>query len=214
MKLAFLAPLAALALVGCGGIGAISIPLGAGTPAATGAPQDLNAAAGAAPTTAVEATTLPPPAGATGTATAAATTTTTTAPANAGGQPPNLATQPATVPTAETAAIGAITVNDMVGSWSVRLGSDLCTLNFSFTDWIALPDASRAYRASTRACTADALRNVAGFTVQGQDVVLVAADTTTLARLTATGVTRDGTFIVSGRFVGQSSAGMAIEFFR
>lgn len=207
MKLAFLTPLAALALVGCGGIGAISIPLNGG-PAATGAPQDL-AAAGAAPTTAVEATTLPPPGGTAGAATVAATT----APPDLLG-PANPAAQPATVVTADAAAIGTISVSDIVGQWNVRLGSDLCSLNFAFTDWIGLPDGSRGYRASTRACTADTLRNVAGFSLQGQDVVLFAADATALARLSVVTLARDGTLVVSGRFTGQSNAGMAMEFYR
>ncbi len=105
-------------------------------------------------------------------------------------------------------------MNDIVGQWNVRLGSDLCSLNFAFTDWIGLPDGSRGYRASTRACTADTLRNVAGFAVQGQDVVLFAADTTALARLSVVTLTRDGTLIISGRFTGQSNAGLAVEFYR
>ena len=215
MKLAFLTPLVALALVGCGGIGAINIPLNSGAPAATGAPQDLTAA-GAAPTTAVEATTLPPPGGAAGAA-AATTGPAAAAPPDVLGAPANAANpaaQPATVITADAAAIGTLSVSDIVGQWNVRLGSDLCSLNFAFTDWIGLPDGSRGYRASTRACTADTLRNVAGFSVQGQDVVLFAADATALARLSVVTLTRDGTLVVSGRFTGQSNAGMAIEFYR
>src|SRR5262249_30095476 len=135
--------------------------------------------------------------------------------------PPNLlapatTTTPATTPTAaaDTTAIGTLSVGDIVGQWNVRLGSDLCSLNFAFTDWIGLPDGSRGYRASTRARPADTLRNVAGFSVQGQDVVLFAADASALARLSVTSLVRDGTLVVSGRFAGQSNAGLAIEFFR
>jgi hypothetical protein len=190
MRLVWVAPILALALAGCGELGAIDFPL-------TGPPTDLTP--GAAPTTPVEAGALPPPG--------------VTDPGVTTPPPDVLVTPPLLLPSPGGAAVPAapipvtnLTRTDLLGGWTINTGVDACQLFVTLTDWIALADGTRAYRASTRDCTTQVLVAISAWTLEGQVVILASADGTTLARLTPISLDRFEGQIVNG--------GVPVAFFR
>lgn len=197
MRLLWTAPLLALALAGCGEVGAIDFSLGGGAAAnqANGLPQDLTT--NAAPTTPVEAGALPPADGAAydpgPVADGAAAQPGPLPPANAVAEP---------APAAVVAGAAGVTVGrtDLLGGWTVTTGTDTCQLFMTLTAWTG------GYRASTRDCASQTLMQISAWDLDGQQVTLALADGTALAVLAP---------VAAGRFEGQVIAGgTPISFFR
>lgn len=152
----------AVALAGCGSIGAIGVsprnpPPGqvAGLPPAPGAP----------PGGAVISEPLPPASGA-GTATVA-----TNAP-------------PATAAPAAPAVSGSLGRTDLLGGWTIASSGESCQLFMTLTSWTG------GYRASTRGCSSDTLKSISAWNLQGQQVVLAGQGGTPVARLQSAGGSR------------------------
>src|SRR5690349_9270266 len=127
MRIGFLAPVAfAVALSGCGSIGAIGI-----SPKAEATTDTVNPVA----VSPVETSTLPPVAGA----------PTASSPV-VGAQPP---TQPGAVASAapQPASPGALGRTDLLGGWTIASSGDSCQLFMTLTSWTG------GYRASTRGCS-------------------------------------------------------------
>lgn len=189
MKLAFVvaAPLLAIALAGCGAVGAIGFPLGGQPEQPAAPPQSLTPV-----TEQVVVTPLPPadPGYDQG----------PVAPVNPNVPPvaadPN-APQVAALPPAGGVEIGR---TDLLGGWTVTSGTDTCELFMTLTAWVG------GYRASTRGCQSTTLSGISAWNLENNVVILASADGTPLAHLRAT---------TSTRFEGTVDAGgVPISFFR
>jgi hypothetical protein len=89
---------------------------------------------------------------------------------------------------------------DLLGAWTLASGAEQCKLNVNLTSW------SGGYRASTRGCQSSELQRVNAWNLNGNQVVLLAEDGSTMAQLYSSS---------AGRFDGQiSSDGRAVSFFR
>ena len=124
----------------------------------------------AVPTTPVAAQSLPPPAPVT--------------PPPEEAKPEEVAAAPAEPTPEEKAAQEAqaasqardVTMNDMVGGWTLSSGGSSCQLFMSTTNW------SGGRRASTRGCKGE-LANVSAWSLSGRQIALKNSDGSTIATL-------------------------------
>lgn len=145
----------------------------------------------AVPTTPVAAQSLPPPAPVT--------------PPPEEAKPEEVAAAPAEPTPEETAAKEAqaasqardVTMNEMVGGWTLSSGGSSCQLFMSTTNW------SGGRRASTRGCKGD-LANVSAWSLSGRQIALKNSDGGTIATLYGS---------ASGGFNG-SAGGQAVSVYR
>jgi hypothetical protein len=153
----------ALALCGCGSIGAIGLPpMGkhdSTPPIETG---------GLPPMTEDTTTTSEPPPGGTTTAEAVPQEP---ADQSQGGLP---------APTAP-ANPGALGRTDLLGGWTIASAGDSCQLFMTLTTWTG------GYRASTRGCANDLLKSVSAWNLQGSSVILAGAAGAPIAHLQPSG---------------------------
>jgi hypothetical protein len=164
MKIQILAPVAlAVALAGCGSIGAIGFPPLKRDTAETVDPVSVPP---------VETATLPPVDGATppGNSTIVGATPGTDA----------LASNP---PAAATGG-GALGRTDLLGGWTIASSGDSCQLFMTLTSWTG------GYRASTRGCSTDVLKSISAWNLNGKQVVLAGTGGTPVATLFPSGNTR------------------------
>ena len=175
----------ALALCGCGSIGAIGVPPSGGgqgqanPPMAGGLPP---AQAYPPPGGAVIAEPLPPVGGVPG-----ATT-----------MDPIGTTPVATLPTAPPAA-ATLGRTDLLGGWTIASSGDSCQLFMTLTSWTG------GYRASTRGCSSEQLKSISAWNLNGSQVVLAGQGGSPVATLNNSGGTR---------FDGQISGGGPVSFYR
>jgi hypothetical protein len=152
----------AIALAGCGSIGAIGLGQnrGAAQPADT------------VMVSPVQSTNLPPVAGAPppgqGDIVGAAPGTNTA----------NL-NQPLAAP-----ATGALGRTDLLGGWTIVSSGDSCQLFMTLTSWTG------GYRASTRGCSSELLKSISAWNLNGSQVVLAGTGGSPVATLAASGATR------------------------
>lgn len=146
----------------------------------------------AVPTTPVAAQTLPPPVA--------------PAPVVEAPKPEEVAAAPAEPTPEEKAAQEAqaaaqardVTMNDMVGGWTLSSGGSSCQLFMSTTNW------SGGKRASTRGCKGD-LSKVSAWSLSGRQIALKNGDGGTVATLYGS---------ASGGFNGSSSEGQSVSVYR
>jgi hypothetical protein len=164
MKSKILAPVAlAVALAGCGSIGAIGFP-----------PMKRDAAENADPAAVppVETGSLPPVAGTTPPPGAAPGSTTT----------PGGDVVASTPPAAGNAA--ALGRTDLLGGWTIASSGDSCQLFMTLTSWTG------GYRASTRGCSSDVLKSISAWNLSGTQVVLAGSGGSPVATLLPSGNSR------------------------
>ena len=157
----------ALALGGCGSIGAIGVPPGGQTqanppPMAGGLPPPGATYPGQPPGGAVIAEPLPPVDGTMGTY--------------------PVATLP-TAPVAPTAA-APLGRTDLLGGWTIASSGDSCQLFMTLTSWTG------GYRASTRGCSSEQLKSISAWNLNGSQVVLAGQGGSPVATLQNAGGTR------------------------
>jgi hypothetical protein len=164
MRIGILAPVAfAVALTGCGSIGAIGI-----SPKAEATTDTVNPVA----VSPVETSTLPPVAG-------APTTNSTVV----GAQPPM---QPGAVASAtpQPASPAALGRTDLLGGWTIASSGDSCQLFMTLTSWTG------GYRASTRGCSSEVLKSISAWNLSGSQVVLAGSGGSPVATLFSAGGSR------------------------
>jgi hypothetical protein len=192
MLLIRLVPLClALALAGCGSVGAISFPSFGKKTAEAESADTINPAA----VPPVEKSQLPPPP-ANGEQMPQSGQVAEALPngADASGQ----AAQPGTAPA--PAASGTIGRTDLLGGWTISSSGDSCQLFMTLTSWTG------GYRASTRGCTSDTLKSISAWNLAGSQVVLAGQGGATVARLSSSG---------GNRFDGSTEGGGApVTFYR
>jgi hypothetical protein len=167
----------ALALGGCGSIGAIGVPpagttAGTPPPVAGGLPPPGATYPGQPPGGAVIAEPLPPVGGTDGTMTPVATL------------PPAPAAPTAAAPLGRT---------DLLGGWTIASSGDSCQLFMTLTSWTG------GYRASTRGCASEQLKSISAWNLNGSQVVLAGQGGSPVATLQNSGGTRfDGSIAGGG----------------
>mgnify|MGYP002404293911 CR=1 FL=1 len=175
----------ALALCGCGSIGAVGVPPSSGQgqaayppPVAGGLPPPGTTYPGQPPGGAVIAEPLPPVDGTGATMTPVAT-----------------------VPTAPTAPVAAAPLGrtDLLGGWTIASSGDSCQLFMTLTSWTG------GYRASTRGCSSEQLKSISAWNLNGSQVVLAGQGGSPVATLHNAGGTR---------FDGQIAGGGPVSFYR
>jgi len=180
MALRYVVPFGlAVALAGCGAIGAIDLPW----KREYRPPAPLEPAV-VAP---VESSNLPPPGDETTVA----------------GLPPEEAeSQPLAQPGAGTAAttapasVGGLGRTDLLGGWTITAAGDSCQLFMTLTSWTG------GYRASTRGCNSDLLKSISAWNLDGGQVILAGQGGTPLARLQSSGNNRfDGAAVAEAATV-------------
>ncbi|MEX0854087.1 MAG: AprI/Inh family metalloprotease inhibitor [Bauldia sp.] len=152
----------AIALVGCGSIGAIGVPWRRSSP-----PPPLEPAA----LPPVEVAELPPPGG------------------DAGLPADGAEVEPLAQPGAATAsnaplAAGALGRTDLLGGWTITTEGDSCQLFMTLTSWTG------GYRASTRGCSSDLLKSISAWNLEGSQVTLAGQGGKPVARLQPSGSNR------------------------
>lgn len=174
----------ALALGGCGSIGAIGVPPGGSQvaanppPVAGGLPPPGTTYPGQPPGGAVIAEPLPPAGGTVG----------------VGGVAP-VAVAPA-APPPSAAPLGR---TDLLGGWTIASSGDSCQLFMTLTSWTG------GYRASTRGCSSEQLKSISAWNLNGSQVVLAGQGGSPVATLQNSGGTR---------FDGQIAGGGPVSFYR
>ena len=164
MKIQILAPLAlAVALAGCGSIGAIGFPPMKRDTAETVDPVSVPP---------VETAALPPVGGAT-----------------PPGDPTVVGAAPGTDaiasnPPAGATGGGALGRTDLLGGWTIASSGDSCQLFMTLTSWTG------GYRASTRGCSTDVLKSISAWNLNGKQVVLAGSGGSPVATLFSSGNTR------------------------
>jgi hypothetical protein len=189
----------ALALAGCGSIGAI----GLSSPFNRSQPEAPEPAL-PAPTAPVESNNLPPVGGPTADATTPPAETlpngadAATDTAALGGEPP--AATAGAGASAAGGGRGGLTRTDLLGGWTISSGSDNCQLFMTLTSWTG------GFRASTRGCSGDLLKSISAWNLDGTQVVLAGANGAPIARLSSSG---------NSRFAGQTEGGTTpVTFYR
>jgi len=155
----------AVALAGCGSIGAIGLNRGA---------NQQPPPADAVMVSPVQSSALPPVAGA-------------APPPGQGGfvgaapgtQTATINSQPAAPPS--SAALGR---TDLLGGWTIVSSGDSCQLFMTLTSWTG------GYRASTRGCSTEVLKSISAWNLNGTQVVLAGTGGSTVATLAASGSSR------------------------
>jgi predicted small lipoprotein YifL len=167
MKIQILAPvILAVALAGCGSIGAIGFP-----------PMKRDASDSVDPVTVspVETANLPPVDGA--------------APGSGGyvgaGQGPGMTPLSETTSLNQPATSGpALGRTDLLGGWTISSSGESCQLFMTLTSWTG------GYRASTRGCSGEILKSISAWNLSGTQVVLAGTGGAPLATLVASGGSR------------------------
>jgi hypothetical protein len=188
MALKFVVPVTlAIALAGCGSIGAIGLPWKR-EKAADPAPLPAPAA------DSVESSDLGPP----------GDTQVAGLPADgsmsAADQPlaPPPGSETAMTAPVGTGANGGIGRTDLLGGWTITSGTDSCQLFMTLTSWTG------GYRASTRGCTSPLLKSISAWNLQGSSVILAGSGGAPVATLASSG---------NNRFDGQAN-GQGVTFYR
>ena len=181
-----LAPLAlALALAGCGSVGAIGVG-----PMQTKPGQEVELAGGLPP--AVPSDQVPDGSARTGAASAAP-----------GAAAPIATPNGDVVAAAEPApahAAGGLGRTDLLGGWTIASGGDSCQLFMTLTSWTG------GYRASTRGCSNGTLKSISAWNLEGKSVVLAGTGGAPVAHLSSSG---------NNRFDGRTDGGAApVTFYR
>jgi len=175
----------ALALAGCGSVGAIGVG-----PMQTKPGQDVELAGGLPP--AVPSDRVPD-----GSARAGA------APATPGAAAPSPGVAPNgdVVASAEPPhAAGGLGRTDLLGGWTIASAGDSCQLFMTLTSWTG------GYRASTRGCSNGTLKSISAWNLDGKQVVLAGTGGAPVARLSSSG---------GNRFDGRTEGGTApVTFYR
>jgi hypothetical protein len=180
----------ALALAGCGSVGAIGLG-----PMNRNPPADQVEMGGLPPATPQDQ----PPAAAAPPATGGAVA------AEPQAADPNAAdgavasASPAAKPAAGAAG-GGIARTDLLGGWTITAGGDSCQLFMTLTSWTG------GYRASTRGCNNATLKSISAWNLDGKQVILAGTGGAPVAHLSSSG---------NGRFDGQADGGGGtVTFFR
>jgi hypothetical protein len=163
----------AVALAGCGAIGAIDLPW----------KRDHRPPAPLEPAVVapVESSNLPPPGD---------EATVAGLPAEQAEQQP--LPQPGAGAAASTTppSAGGLGRTDLLGGWTITAAGDSCQLFMTLTSWTG------GYRASTRGCNSDLLKSISAWNLEGNQVVLAGQGGTPLARLQSSGNNRfDGSAV-------------------
>lgn len=167
MRMQIFAPaILAVALGGCGSIGAIGFPT-----ADRGGPEPVDPVA----VSPVESANLPPVYGApqnnTGIVGAGQDT---------GMMAPNNNAS-LNAPPAQASNLGR---TDLLGGWTISSSGDSCQLFMTLTSWTG------GYRASTRGCNNETLKSISAWNLSGKQVVLAGTGGTPLATLFPSGTSR------------------------
>ncbi len=161
-------PLAlALALAGCGSVGAI----GLGPTPKSG---QVQTAGGLPP--AVPSDQVPPGSARTASAVPAG-------PAGGAAGPTGDAGAGA-APSAAGGGAGGLGRTDLLGGWTISSSGDSCQLFMTLTTWTG------GYRASTRGCSNGVLKSISAWNLDGKQVVLAGAAGAPVARLSSSGNNR------------------------
>jgi hypothetical protein len=157
----------ALALAGCGSVGAI----GLGPMPKSG---QVQTAGGLPP--AVPSDQVPP----------GSARTASAAPAGpAGGAAPSGDTTGSAAPSAPAAGgSGGLGRTDLLGGWTISSAGDSCQLFMTLTTWTG------GYRASTRGCSSAALKSISAWNLDGKSVVLAGTGGAPVAHLSSSGNNR------------------------
>jgi hypothetical protein len=161
-------PLAlALALAGCGSVGAIGLG-----PAPKG--QDVELAGG-----------LPPPTPSDQVPAGSARAGSPAPAAAAGAEPgaPNGDVVASAAPP-QAPSPGGLGRTDLLGGWTIASGGDSCQLFMTLTSWTG------GYRASTRGCSNGTLKSISAWNLDGKSVVLAGTGGAPVARLSSSGNNR------------------------
>jgi predicted small lipoprotein YifL len=150
----------AIALAGCGSIGAIGFP-----PMKRDAPESVDPVA----VSPVESTQLPPVAG---------------APPTGEGGIVGAAPGADTVATAPPPSASALGRTDLLGGWTIVSNGDSCQLFMTLTSWTG------GYRAATRGCNTEVLKSISAWNLNGTQVVLAGTGGSPVATLVASGTSR------------------------
>lgn len=95
---------------------------------------------------------------------------------------------------------GGLTVEKLLGGWTVTSGSSQCRLNLTYTATSGAPAGASRYRASAPGCQIATLNAVASWQLSGTQVQLFDASDKMV-----------GTLLLSGnRFIGTLTGGQAI----
>src|SRR5262249_18254847 len=135
----------ALALAGCGSVGAIGLG-----PAPKG--QDVELAGGLPPATPSDQV----PAGS-----ARAGSPASAAPPAAGGGAAPTGDVAASAAPPQAASAGGLGRTDLLGGWTIASGGDSCQLFMTLTSWTG------GYRASTRGCSNGTLKSISAWNLEG-----------------------------------------------
>jgi hypothetical protein len=153
----------AMALAGCGSIGAIGL----------GQNQGATEPVDTVMVSPVQSNTLPPVAGA------------APPPGQGGivGGAPGTDTAALNQPSAAPAS-STLGRTDLLGGWTIVSSGDSCQLFMTLTSWTG------GYRASTRGCNSEVLKSISAWNLNGTQVVLAGTGGSPVATLAASGNTR------------------------
>jgi len=187
MPLQRFVPLAlALALAGCGSMGAIGLG-----PMPNKSGQAVESAGGLPP--AVPSDQVP----------AGSARTASVAPAAPAAGDQGAAASGDAVASAGPAAAGGaggLGRTDLLGGWTIASAGDSCQLFMTLTTWTG------GYRASTRGCSNGVLKSISAWNLDGKQVVLAGTGGAPVARLSSSG---------NNRFDGRTEGGAApVTFYR
>ncbi len=178
----------ALALAGCGSVGAIGLG-----PMQTKPGQDVELAGGLPPATPSDQVPGSAHAGAPAATAGAATP---------GGAPSGdvvASSEPAPAP-AGGGTPGGLGRTDLLGGWTIASSGDSCQLFMTLTSWTG------GYRASTRGCSNGTLKSISAWNLDGKQVILAGTGGAPVARLSSAG---------NNRFDGHAEGGGAsVTFYR
>jgi len=189
MPLQRFVPLAlALALAGCGSVGAIGLG-----PMPNKSGQAVETAGGLPP--AMPSDQVPA-----GSARAAGAAPAAPGAAGQGVAPAGDAVASAEPAPAAAGGAGGLGRTDLLGGWTIASSGDSCQLFMTLTTWTG------GYRASTRGCSNGVLKSISAWNLDGKQVVLAGTGGAPVARLSSSG---------NNRFDGRTEGGTTpVTFYR